>query len=162
MLEEKIYEVCWQGPYNPKNIEKKIKPKDMKNLVLYKIYGSHPIYGDNILLYIGMTEQGVGVRLNQHDYWMDEEKFSKSTIYVASIGEFKDWTNENTYKEIVFKKPKREIIERIEALLIYAHQPSHNISNKKSAKSSYNIRIFNTEKYGSLFPEVSSLFYDIK
>jgi len=158
--EEKIYEVCWQGPYTPKNI-KKIKSKDMNNFVLYKIYGSHPMYGNNVLLYIGMTEKGVENRLNQHDYWMDEEKYSESTIYVASIGEFKGWSNEHTYKNIVFEKPERKIIESIEALLIYSHQPSHNNSNKKSAKSSQNIRIFNTEKYGSLMQEVSSIYYNI-
>lgn len=161
MLEEKIYEVCWQGPYKPKSIEKKIDTEDMKNFVLYKVYGSHPMYGSDILLYIGMTEKGINNRLNQHNYWMDEENFNKSKIYVASIGDFKDWSETNTHKNIVFKRPARSVIEKIEALLIYAHQPSHNIKNRRSAKSSQDIRIFNTEKYGSLMPEVSSLFYNI-
>ena len=156
MKNEKIYEVYWQGPYKPKNIEKKIKQKDFEKYVLYSIYGSHPVYGDNVLLYIGMTEQGVNNRLIQHDYWMDEERYGPSKIYVASIGDFKSWEESNNHS--IFNKPDRKLIEKIESLLIYAHQPSQNKKNKNSADNSHGIRIFNTGQFGSLMPEISCLY----
>ena len=156
MNKEKIYEVAWRGPYTSKNIERKIKKKHIDKYVLYKIYGSHHLYGNNILLYIGMTEQGVGVRLQQHNYWMDEERFGLSQIYVASIGEFNNW--EESDEIFIFEKPERELISKIESLLIYAHQPVHNSKNRNTAEKSKNIRIFNTCAFGSLMPEVSALY----
>ena len=56
---EEIY-VDWSGPYtyedvvnyNENKIETKkfaVKPTDFG---LYQIYGAHPIYGDNVLIYI--------------------------------------------------------------------------------------------------------------
>ena len=158
MNQEYIYEVNWQGPYKASEIAEKVDKHDLENYVLYKVYGSHPMYGNNVLLYIGMTEQRTDKRLNQHDYWMDEERYDQSTVYLASIGLFESW--EKSEEIEIFKKPSREIIEKIEALLIYAHQPSHNSKNKQTAKSATNLRIFNTGAHGSLMPEVSGLYYD--
>lgn len=158
--EEIIYEVCWEGPYSKStlNSTKKITKEQNKQFVLYKIYGSHPVYGNNILLYIGMTEQDVTERLRQHDYWMDEERFGESDIYLASIGGFENWVESE--KIAIFDPPEREIIGKVESLLIYAHQPVYNTKNRTTAKNSRNIRIFNTGCYGALMPEISGLFQD--
>lgn len=157
MVKEKIYEVCWKGPYTSKNINDKLaKQKD--NYALYSIYGSHPIYGNNILLYIGMTERGVLKRLSEHGYWMDEERYGKSKIFVASIGEFESWEKSNEIE--VFDLPNKEIIKKVEALLIYSNQPVHNSKSRRSADISRGIRIFNTNKFGSLLPESSALYND--
>ena len=117
---EKIYEVFWEGPYSEKTLDALTEEQNEK-FVLYKIYGSHPLYGNNVLLYIGMTEQGVKKRLGEHDYWMDEKRYGPSKIYFASIGEFTDWeTSEEA--ELLFDKVERKIIQKVESLLIYAHQ----------------------------------------
>ena len=105
-----------------------------------------------------MTEQGPDKRLIQHDYWMDEKRYGQSRIYVASIGKFKGWEKSNEIE--LFEKPDRNITQKIEALLIYAHQPSQNSKNKKSCENSKNIRIFNTGEFGTLIPEVSALYYE--
>lgn len=152
---EKIYEVCWDGPYTKDTLDE-ISEEDNNKYVLYKVYGSHPVYGNNVLLYIGMTGRGIKKRLVEHDYWMDEERFGPSKIYVASIGEFSDWESSN--KIDIFNSPSREIIEQVESLLIYSHQPVHNSKSRDSAKNAKEIRIFNTGKYGHLMPEVSGLF----
>lgn len=155
---ERIYEVYWEGPYEPdqKNIDYK------EGHILYKIYGSHPIYGDNVLLYIGKTEQGIKKRLKSHNYWMDEERYKESTIYVASLDEFTNWDDSG---DTTFEHPEEiggsELISKIESLLIYSHQPAHNTINKNTANNSKNIRIFNTGKFGVLMPEISSLYQEI-
>ncbi len=156
-MSEKEYEVYWEGPFKPKNIKEKIGDENIKKHVLYKIYGFHPLYGNNVLLYIGMTtEQGISKRL-KHDYWMDEERYGESTIYVASIGKFKGWKESNTKLE-AFEKQEEDVTKNIEALLIYAHQPAQNTKNKNSCKPG-KIRIFNTGQFGSLMPEISGRHY---
>lgn len=158
MNQEKIVEVCWSGPYKPSKLKKQLKKMASEGFVLYKIYGCHPIYGDRVLLYIGMTEQGVEKRLAQHDYWMDEERFGESQLFFGSIGPFSTWEASEDVE--VFPNPGTEIIKKVEALLILAHQPAHNNKNRKSAELASGIRIFNTNEYGSLFPEVSGKYYD--
>ena len=155
-MSETIYEVCWEGPYAKDDIVSKLAGNENR-YGLYSVYGSHPVYGDNILLYIGMTERGVLKRLSEHDYWMDQERFGPSRIFVASIGPFVSWEESNEID--VFELPSRDVIERVEQLLIYANGPVHNSKARKSARSASGIRIFNTNNYGSLIPEVSSLYY---
>ena len=154
---EEIYEVCWRGPYSEESLDS-LTDEDNEKFVLYKIYGSHPVYGDNVLLYIGMTEQGVKKRLIQHDYWMDEERFGHSRIYFASIGKFESWKISDETE--IFDRLEREIIEKVESLLIYAHQPVHNTKYRNSAKKSKNIRLFNTGSFGVLMPEISGLYQE--
>ena len=48
-MEEEIYIVHWDGPYSIEQI-KEIKDT---GYVLYQIYGSHHLYGRDVLLYIG-------------------------------------------------------------------------------------------------------------
>ncbi len=152
---EEIYEVCWKGPYSDEQLSE-LSKEENQNFVLYKIYGSHPVYGDNVLLYIGMTEQGVKKRLTQHDYWMDEERFGPSKIFFASIGKFESWEKSDDFE--IFEKPDRETIKKVESLLIYAHQPVHNQKSRGSAKKAKNIRIFNTMAFGMLMPEISGFY----
>lgn len=154
-MSEIIYEICWEGPYTDGTLSE-ISEQDYKKYVLYNVYGSHPLYGNNVLLYIGMTERGTKKRLSEHDYWMDEERFGPSKIYVASIGRFKDWESSNEIE--VFEAPPREVIEQVESLLILAHQPAHNSSSKKSAENASKVRLFNTGNYGDLIREVSGKF----
>lgn len=154
-MKEIIYEVCWEGPFSPENVNDTLcEHKD--KYALYSVYGSHPIYGNNILLYIGMTEIGVLKRLSEHDYWMDEERYGSSKIFVASIGVFESWEKSNRIEK--FSVPERAVIEQVEQLLIYSNQPVHNTQSRKSAQKSKGIRIFNTNNYGSLLPEVSALY----
>ena len=155
---EEIYEVCWRGPFSPEAIAT-LTSEQLEKFVLYSVYGAHPTYGNNVLLYIGMTERGVIRRLAEHGYEMDLERFNDSQVYLASIGQFLSW-DDSSEKEI-FERPDRHLVERIESLLIYAHQPYGNSRNKHSANRAAGLRIFNTERHASLHPEVSALYENI-
>jgi len=115
---EKIYEVYWQGPYKPKKLAK-LNKEERAKLCLYSVYGSHPVYGNNVLLYIGMTTRTVNQRLDEHEYWMDQERFGESKVYLASIGEFVGW--KESYEAEIFDRPPADIFEKVEKLLIFAH-----------------------------------------
>ena len=68
-MEDEIYDVFWEGPYEWG--KRKITPKH--NHVLYTIFGTHYIYGLKTLLYIGRTQRAGGKRVDEHDWWVDDE-----------------------------------------------------------------------------------------
>ena len=151
-MEERTIDVYWEGPYAWGDHNKHTK----ESHVLYALYGTHPLYGRDVLLYIGKTERDVGVRLSEHGYWTEYE-CDRINIRVASIGEiesWKDWEEGERYE----RAPDSDV-EGVEALLIYAHQPAYNTRNKESLEKARNIRIFNTGHFGSLLPELSHRYY---
>ncbi len=78
--------------------------------VLYQIYGSHHIYGSNVLLYIGKTERDFAKRLDEH---------LKSFFLYAHNLSFSIGT-------LVNYEDKLEIPESI---LIANHKPAFNKTN---------------------------------
>ncbi len=83
-MKETICDVYWEGPYNWGKRDSLRNPKH----VLYVIYGTHHVYGQKVLLYIGMTETNVADRLADHT-WINEE-CDPVMIRVASIGVHSD------------------------------------------------------------------------
>jgi hypothetical protein len=151
-MKEIIYDVFWEGPFE----WEKRHPYLKKYHVMYSIEGSHPVYGRNTLLYIGRTDVGMSNRLSYHDEWVDDEPDPVS-VRVASIGEFTDW---KTWEKLShYPKANPEIVTKVEALLIFAHQPAYNTMGKSSLPQRKGIRIFNTGKCGLLLPELSYLYY---
>lgn len=149
---ETLYDVYWEGPFAWDKRKGQVKLYH----VLYQIYGQHPVYGSNVLLYIGRTEKGME-RLNQHDSWVWDE-CDEMTFRVASLGEFTSWKEWNESEHYDPAKPA--IVEKIEAILIHAHSPAYNAANKSSAKGkSKGIRVFNSGRFGQLLPEVSYKYY---
>ncbi|MGE0357197.1 MAG: hypothetical protein AB7P08_09805 [Burkholderiales bacterium] len=153
MTTERTFDVHWEGPYSLVSIETRAEDR---NLVLYAVYSTHPLYGKRSLVYIGKTEQGVKARLDQHEHWTSQEADSVQ-VYAASIGEFVSWTEAEAKKD--YPPPPAADIEAIESLLIFAHQPAYNLMSKQNAERARNYRVFNTGKFGSLLPEVSGLYY---
>jgi hypothetical protein len=152
-MNERIYDVHWEGPHNFEELSSKSFDE---NLVLYAIYGTHPIYGRNVLLYIGTTDSLISTRLSQHAWWVEGEP-DPCGVYMASIGGFTNW---QAWEEIPkYKRMRSEITKKVEALLIYAHQPVYNQRSKRSAMASKGMRIFNTGHRGTLLGEVSALYY---
>lgn len=151
-MKEKIFDVYWEGPYKWDKYQK--SPEDSH--VLYALYGAHPTYGRDVLLYIGRTERNVGVRLSEHAYWIEDE-CDEINIRVASLGEiesWKDWEEGERYK-----RAEDADVEAVETLLIYAHQPAYNTRSKETLEKARGIRVFNTGKFGSLLPEISHRYY---
>ena len=155
--EEDIYELWWHGPFTLETL--KNEPRSfLETLSLYARHDDHPIYGRDVLTYIGKAvDQMITKRLDQHG--IDSE-----TIYVANVTHFINWD----HSEELGNKPKfdvkdfirsrdgdSEIISRIEELLIYSLRPADNKRNKSSAAHSWRFRIFNTGARGSLPQELS-------
>ncbi|MFA0088027.1 hypothetical protein [Vibrio sp. 10N.261.51.F12] len=157
-----IIDVYWKGPIALNELKKLEEPEVQ---VLYQIYGHHPVYGPESLLYIGKTEQlnGVKDRLPEHK-WIDSQ-CDECKIYYASCAEFIDWqTWENSGDEY----PKYDSLENgitindIESLLIYAHHPSGNSQSIQTLGIDVkrHFRVFNTGKRKALERELSTQYFN--
>jgi len=151
-MSEKIYNLHWEGPFKWGEHENKLKGCH----VLYAIFGYHPTYGSNVLLYIGMTES-VSNRMKIHADWIQDE-YDVVSVRLASMAEITSWEKWRT--DIQYPKANPTEVKPVESLLIYAHQPIYNKSNKDTMMTAQGIRIFNTGKIGSLLPEVSYRYHN--
>lgn len=182
-----ILEVFWEGPFTQDEIiektriktedkiekleqisdieceETKLRIKRSMFWTGYSAYGSHQLYGSDVLLYIGKTTQGTSVRLKQHNSWFDEERFGDTKYFVSSLNYFTDWesspdmNNDDDLERYIYNG---DLIERVEALLIYALAPSRNTSGKNSTEKKIgNLRLFNTGALGSLPNEISGKYW---
>lgn len=147
------YNVHWYGPHSLKDVE----VLDDKNLVLYMLCGTHGMYGKNVPLYIGKTLRTVSARMKEHS-WIGNEP-DPVQVYAAAISKkFARW--EEIQNEAEYPPPENSIVERIEGLLIYAHQPVYNTRSKGSAGiAEEDFVIFNTGRRTTLLPELSTMYW---
>lgn len=149
---EKIYDVYWEGPFPWEERRKRAKPHH----VLYALYGSHHLYGRDVLLYIGMSNKSVRDRY-PGTTWVDDE-YDAVTIRLASVGPFSGWREWELSGN--YQRPSRDLVDEIEALLIYSHQPPYNSQKKQNLSKAKGLRLFNSGRSGQLFPEVSYLYHN--
>lgn len=154
-----IYDIYWEGPYTLDEIIN--NRKDDSDIThqghcLYQIYGDHPCYGRDVLLYIGKTENMTN-RLWQH-YNKYSSQCESVKIFIGSCGIFESW--EKREELVQYDLIDKYTLDAIESLLIHAHQPAYNSSKLLSISfKNLNLRIFNTHKRKSLMPEVSTTYY---
>jgi hypothetical protein len=159
-----IIRISWEGPHGLKDIgydfkkekycdEDNNKLNDMNtDYGLYQVYGNHPIYGNNVLLYIGKADRQTFKKRLSQEGW--EYNFDSRNIqfYVGRLFGKEKPTEDEWSKEI----------EIAENMLIYSHEPARNSSNilnisrnDKKLKKFENIRILNYDDHRSLMSEVS-------
>lgn len=137
----------WEGPFNLSEIVD--KNNENEDFGVYQIYGSHPVYGSNVLLYIGQANKQVFyTRIKQEEHWWYNQDSDSVTVYLGRlIGETPSL---NKWESMITKAEK---------LLIYAHRPAHNSSNINSIKQEEltSTHVLNWGNYKSLLAEVSSM-----
>ena len=148
---ERVIRISWEGGYTLEDLKNK-KINSNKDYGIYQVYGHHPVYGNNVLLYIGKADrQTFNIRLSQEDWGINEDP-KNIRFYVGRLFAKKQPSDDEWSK----------MIDDAERMLIYAHSPAMNSSNIKSIsrneeklKEFENVRIFNYDDYRSLMPEVS-------
>ena len=160
-MKERIIDVRWEGSF-PLGQRRKADYLKKKCYVLYALFGTHHLYWQQALLYIGRTEVNLKKRLVGHLPWIKDE-FDEMKLKVASVREFsniKAW-RDTWDPDSPYGPANAELVKDVEALLIYAHQTAYNTQGKNSLiLSKGHVRIFNTGKSGLLLPEVSSAYYE--
>ncbi len=122
---------------------------------IYQIYGQHPAYGNDTLLYIGKAER-FSNRLQQRFEFI-ESCATPTSIRIGRV------TNSRT-KDIlnISSEMKWQIIDIAEKILIKSHAPAFNKQENSGLFPAEGINgqhyiILNWEDYGSLLREVSTL-----
>ncbi|WP_172370441.1 hypothetical protein [Sporosarcina jiandibaonis] len=142
-----LIQIDWEGSYNLKDLP------NLTNVVtdygIYQIYGKHPVYGSDVLLYIGKSDfQTLGKRISQEG-WLDTNASNNTKVYVGRLHGLQKPTNEMWSKDI-------DLAER---LLIYVHKPAYNSRSISSLPDSelQNIHILNWGHHRDILPELSGL-----
>ena len=151
-------DIWWEGPFNHNDIiENKIKNKDSENIQkdigLYQVYSSHPLYGNDVLVYIGLTTDSFQRRLKNR--WVIENGNDSNNvkIYLGCIF---------SPTKALDSKTQIKKIKKAETLLINALKPAFNSSNIQSVHEKYasdNYIINNLNSYRNLYPQLSSNYF---
>jgi hypothetical protein len=121
-----------------------------KDYGIYQVYGDHPVYGQNTLLYIGkVVDETYSDRLKGHPDLVNTH-FTFRKLHLSYFLKIDDITNNNW----------AERISVVEQLLINAHCPAYNAKDIKMLSGvEDNLLVLNWGERGTLLPEVSSLRY---
>ena len=150
----KKIQITWDGPYSLEEIENGVDDNGFDDLNsyggLYQIYGTHPVYGSNVLLYIGKAvSQSFSKRITQEKHWWNNPDRYNIQVYTGRLFGKK---NDNWIDDISLA----------EQLLINTHIPAHNSSNINSISRKQEmlekiskVRVINWHYYRDLMPEVS-------
>ncbi|WP_156884570.1 hypothetical protein [Pandoraea thiooxydans] len=134
--------IDWQGPFT---LEEALQLHTEVDYGLYQYYGDHPIYGQNVLLYLGSAiKQPFGKRLAQHNWhvWTS----APVQIYVGRL----------CSEEPIESTAARQQLALAEAILLFSHSPGFNTSNLNSiGHKGEDVRVMNWGKRKSLYPEAS-------
>jgi len=152
--------IWWEGPFTQSEIingkiDSKVYSNTADRIGLYQVYGSHPLYGNDVLLYIGRTKDKNGFSRRLKNRWVVDFGNDKENIkiYLGTIYSPK------------FSLEEKEINEQIdlaEVLLIHAHKPAYNSSNVQSVGEQYikeKCIVQNRNNYRNLFPVLSSEYF---
>lgn len=145
VYEIQLIEIKWSGPFTYDELLK-FESAD-HGPGLYMVYGNHPVYGNDVLLYIGRTEVNIKNRISNHEMLEYPELECKAYFgYVTP-------SKENLDIDLA------EQIRIAEALLIERHYPAfnkqldHNNHNLKSRP----ICVLNWDSRRSLQADVTNL-----
>lgn len=143
--------INWEGPYT---YEKALQFRNENgDYGVYQIYGTHPVYGRDVLIYIGKADyQTFGKRLSQEQWRTTNSDSSALNVYIGKLGGYGGTpSNEEWSRQI----------SAAERMLIVAHWPAGNSSglNVSFGEDYHDIHVLNWGNHRSLLPEVSGARY---
>lgn len=117
-----VVDIDWEGPFQveyDRNLDKYQTNSIPEELIcqfgIYQIYGRHPVYGKDTLLYIGETQEGLSKERNFR---------SRLKEHLSNGARFFGHTNLSIHLGPLSLPP--EIIKKVESILIYCHAPALN------------------------------------
>jgi hypothetical protein len=146
MAHQIIY-IEWDGPYFFEECHE--LNDESCDYGLYQVYGVHPLYGSEVLLYIGKTDDRIfALHLaDEQEYWESEVDFHPLTIYVGRLAGAATPDGEQWGREM----------DQAARLLIYSHVPVFN-GRELGASPDEDLKDIHVINWGSqmdLAPEVS-------
>ena len=147
--------LVWSGPHSYDDVR---AMKGNTDYGLYQIYGTHPVYGANALLYIGRArDQTFGIRFTDHP-----KLGAPAELRWEDNGlQYRIHTGRVHLKESEPRPTKARLRTRLamaEHLLISAHSPAWNAQHVGAPPKQpryHDFHILNWGQHGVLLPEVS-------
>lgn len=130
-----VWKLVWKGPLSSDVVSKCTRSG------VYQYYGDHHVYGSDVLLYIGQTDE-LADRIQGHDF--DPLCDRNIKVYFGHV-----------------LRARKDMLKRVEKLLICACAPARNSHHVKEPldeahnKSLLNLLILNWGDHRSLLPEIS-------
>ena len=154
-----IINLHWRGPHSYNDV---LKMDEDHDYGLYQIYNTHPVYGNDTLVYIGRANAGFGYRFGQQDrIWMNDDNApweNNGERIRIHTGRIHVQDNEDPPSDKMWKN----WINLAERLLIFAHLPAWNgqlVTGRPKGgvgRINYrNVHVLNWGQYGLLLPEIS-------
>ncbi len=139
--------IDWDGPYSFDELDE--LDDRSSDYGIYQVYGNHPLYGEEVLLYLGTTDEGTFAHKlrAEREYWEAEPEFHPLSLYVGRLAGLSTPSGEVWAQEI-------DLAAR---LLIYAHAPAFN-GREVGANPDpdlADLHLINWGNYRDLAPEVS-------
>ena len=145
-----VIKIDWKGSFT---IDKILQGNELlfSEIGVYQIYGFHPLYGNDVLLYIGRTknENGFSSRLKNRWEILNGQDSENVRIYLGV-----PFSDEKTLQ----RDEKEKMIEKAEVLMINSLKPAFNSSNVKNVGKNL-LQEYIVENYGQyrkLYPIFSS------
>jgi hypothetical protein len=135
----------WDGSFTLKQVRESKTPIDYG---LYQVYGHHPIYGSDVLLYIGQAaKQTFSKRVASEGRWHDNRDAGHLKFYLGRL----------RGKQTPPKPEWQRQIDLAERLLIMTLSPANNTQKGIASVDSdlYQVHVFNYGHHRDLLPEVS-------
>ena len=166
-MADRKFVLSWYGPYSYHEWEDALKTAEYEGysnaFSIYALTSSHQLYGDDSIVYIGMTIRDILSRLGDHSKWWEGK------AYLATIHIFSTWENydNSTLSDALYVHPDNDDnmnttlaaeISEIEEILIYSLAPAYNSRSKNSAKKSADIRLFNVGSKNTIPNEISGRY----
>jgi hypothetical protein len=117
-----VIDILWEGPYSIDRVKEQNKGHDYG---IYQVYGTHPVFGPDALLYIGHVDRNkFGDRFISHQRkWLELEP-SETQIFIGRLSGVEPLLKSRNAEW-------GEMIVRAEALLIYYCSPPFNAKEIK-------------------------------
>jgi hypothetical protein len=140
-----LIHVQWEGPFPFASVSSWNRPTDYG---VYQVYGRHPLYGANALLYLGRAQQTTFAKRLSQEGW-ENWQAAEGPVQVH-LGRL---SGSATPDALAWD----EQIACVERLLIFAHRPAHNASGlyRNNDPDLEHLHVFNWGARGDLLPEVS-------
>ena len=142
----------WDGPFGIKDLKKFNSDNDHG---FYQIYGSHPVYGSDILLYIGRASvQTFGISIFQEGWGHHNNEYGLQ-VHLGRL---------LTDKPLE-KSQRQKRIEQVFKLLVYFHSPAYNATHINNVHEDEQVRgyhILNWKSHRDLLPEISGVTMGIR
>jgi hypothetical protein len=146
--EIEVIHIVWEGPFSLKAVLDRRRENDYgRDYGLYQIYGTHSVFGQDALLYIGQANGRTFFgRLPWYEHWEQHE----ADHYEVYLGRLGGW-------EPIDDRHWGTLIDNAEAITVYNVSPPYNRSRIESMNVKQPTLILNYDRRHRLPKCISNL-----